>query len=65
VTFDYEPVDSSGERVEQVVALTWFLPRELRTLLTANGFRRVELLAGYRRGAVRNDSRRQVVFAWP
>jgi hypothetical protein len=62
VRLDYEPA-AGGETVEQVFDLTWFLPRELERMVSANDLIPEAILDGYGGGPVHDDSARQVVVA--
>jgi len=65
VCLDYEPVDGSHERIEHRFDLTWFFPREIERMLTANKFKPISILDGYSGDPVRSDSSRQVAIAVP
>ncbi len=60
---DYERVDGSGDRIEQRLYLTWFLPRELERMVTANGFELVGVVDPATGEALTDDSKRQIVIA--
>lgn len=63
VCFDYTPANEpDAVPAEHRFTMTWFLPRELRRMLAANGYVDLEVIDGYRGGPVRDDSQRQVAI---